>query len=191
MSSYKALAFTLQVFLLLVVRLQSSMATIPPVLCPPPPPPSQPTMYVVYSPSITAANGTVPPNATRVPVAGIQGMPFNLKQFGTVFVIDDNITATPDPTTVIGVIQGTITVTSFDGSYIQFSVTFIFNSGPYANATLVVLGATDGRLTTLTAPVVGGTNAFLYATGFVTAEILYSQGSLTLEKITIVYKIRP
>ncbi|KAI4384960.1 hypothetical protein MLD38_003041 [Melastoma candidum] len=192
MSSYGALALAIHVLIAFVVPFHVTEATFFPCPCPAPPPPSgAPATFVVYLQDITAQNGTIPANATTVPVAGRQGIAYNLQNFGTVFVTDDNITATASPNSaLLGQAQGTLIVTSLQSKYFQISLTLVFNAGPYANSTVVLLGVVNGLQAVRPVAVVGGTGVFTYAKGFATFETVVLQGSYTVDKVTVTYKIR-
>lgn len=185
MSTHRALVFTINVLFVLAMRFHVTEANFFPCPCPAPAP-NPTTTLVVYLQDIIAQNGTIPTNATSVPVAGIQGTAYNLQQFGTYFVVDDNITASASPnSTLLGQALGTLVVTSPKGGYYQVTLTLVFNN---TNSTLVLLGVVIGQQPVRSVAVVGGTGIYTFATGNATFETVTNQGPYTVEKLTVTFK---
>ncbi|KAI4384961.1 hypothetical protein MLD38_003042 [Melastoma candidum] len=175
-----------QVLLLLAFcALASEAAT-----CCCPPAPERTYTFTAYAQNVIG-NGSN--NFTDVYVAGVQGEPFSLAQYGTINVFDDPVTTTANPnSTVIGRARGTSFVTALDGSRLLLLYAIQFTSGPYSGSTIVVKGLGNPFIG-VPAPlaIVGGTNNFSHATGNMTLTTISQQGSSTVLQATTVYTIRP
>ncbi|XP_074315449.1 pterocarpan synthase 1-like [Silene latifolia] len=102
--------------------------------------------------------------------------------FGTVGVINDKLTLTPDPTSkVLGSVQSISITSSFDGldSLSICRIKLELENG--LTGSLSLLGVVNA-LKTSDNPVVGGTGDFLFVQGYVTASPVSFQG------FTYVYK---
>ncbi|KAI4325081.1 hypothetical protein MLD38_030508 [Melastoma candidum] len=167
----------------------ASEATIFPCPCPLPPPPRQNYTTTFYA-QVILANGTNNAVANTVPVAGIQGKAFTLDQFGTFYVYEANITTTPSPnSTVIGKEYGTFAVVGLNGSVFQASSTYVFTSGKFARSTLTRVGIINLMQQVSYNPIVGGTNALTYATGYFKYEIVVSQPPYFVIKATANFEL--
>ncbi|KAI4383250.1 hypothetical protein MLD38_009113 [Melastoma candidum] len=190
MSSCKSLAFAIHVLFVLGTCLLASEANFFPPPCPSAPPPPSINTATYYLQAVIA-NGTNNAVANVFPVAGVQGRQFTLQEFGTIFVVDANITTTPSPTsTLVGQAFGTLVAVSLDGTgySVQVSLTNVFTSGPLAGSTLVVLGVSNGAQQQRPVPIVGGTGALTYATGYVVYQTISQQGPNLIIEVTAYYK---
>ncbi|CAK8542835.1 unnamed protein product [Lathyrus sativus] len=126
------------------------------------------------------------PKATVSPVIGINGKVWSYNTFGTIFVVDDPVTLSPNPfSTQIGKAQGTITVTSQDGANVNIVLSIVFNNMQYADSTLEIQGTSRQRDNLRELGVVSGTGRFRFAKGFAVFETLsydptYSQSVIRL-----------
>ncbi|KAL5056404.1 hypothetical protein RYX36_037086 [Vicia faba] len=113
------------------------------------------------------------PKATVSPVIGINGKVWSYNTFGTIFVVDDPVTLSPDPfSTQIGKAQGTITVTSQDGANVNIVLSIVFNNVQYAASTLEIQGTSRQRDNLRELGVVFGTGRFRFARGFAVFETI-------------------
>lgn len=112
------------------------------------------------------------PNATAIPVArrlsNYTGSDPIAAMFGSVSVIDNPLTATPDPnSTLIGRAQGIYAVASQHEEFsLLMSLTVSFKSGPYNGSTLSVVGRNPVMSHVREMPIVGGTGLFRLAHGY-------------------------
>ncbi|XP_038678633.1 dirigent protein 22-like [Tripterygium wilfordii] len=88
--------------------------------------------------------------------------------FGSLFVMDNPLTATPDPnSTVIGRAQGTYAMSSQHQEFsLLMTLTYGFTTGPYNGSTFSVLGRNPVMRGVREMPVVGGTGTFRLARGY-------------------------
>ena len=110
-------------------------------------------------------------NAMTIPVAGIAGKAWTYTQFGTIYVVDNNITETPDPTSpIVGQLQGLYVITALDGldSYVTTSI--MFTNKQYNRSTIQLQGTCFIKQPVGEVVVVGGTGKFQFARGNATAE---------------------
>ncbi|KAJ7981281.1 Dirigent protein [Quillaja saponaria] len=83
------------------------------------------------------------PNATVIPVAGVPGKIWSFNSFGTIFVVDDPITQTPNRnSTQVGRAQGLFVASALDGSNVHVMLSIVFTTieyseGPDKNSPLV------------------------------------------------------
>ncbi|XP_010046344.3 dirigent protein 2 [Eucalyptus grandis] len=131
------------------------------------------TKLVLYFQDIIAG-----PNANDIPVVGIPGKLWSFSQFGTVFVVDEPITETPDPNSaMVGRAQGMYVIASLDGSNVKTVFSIVFTNQAYNGSTLELQGAGKQLQRVLEFAVVGGTGKFRFARGYTTLEtISFSQG---------------
>jgi len=110
-------------------------------------------------------------NATTIPVAGIAGKAWTYTQFGTIYVVDNNITETPDPTSpIVAQLQGLYVIAALDGldSYVTTSI--MFTNKQYNRSTIQLQGTRFIKQPVGEVAVVGGTGKFRFARGNATAE---------------------
>nr|POE97383.1 dirigent protein 2 [Quercus suber] len=112
------------------------------------------------------------PKATTIPVAGIAGKAWTFTQFGTVYVVDDNITKTPDPKSPkVAQFQGLYVTAALDGLRYFTTASIVFTNKEYNGSTIQIQG-TDKYPATEVA-VVGGTGEFRFARGYATSKIYF------------------
>ena len=100
------------------------------------------------------------PKATTIPVAGIAGKAWTFTQFGTVYVVDDNITKTPDPKSPkVAQFQGLYVTASFDGLRAFATASIVFTNKEYNGSTIQIQGSNNNAPVTEVA-VVGRTGKF-------------------------------
>ncbi|KAG6570893.1 Dirigent protein 23, partial [Cucurbita argyrosperma subsp. sororia] len=110
------------------------------------------------------ANG---PNPTFIPVAGIAGKPWNFTEFGTIFVTDDPITASPNPSsTPLGRAQGIYAVAAADGRNLLVVLSLGFKDG----SSIQIQGTSRQFEGVRELGVVSGTGKFRFARGFAVGE---------------------
>ncbi|KAI3445022.1 hypothetical protein Pfo_001687 [Paulownia fortunei] len=106
-------------------------------------------------------------NATVWEVARSQITSTSATSFGQVRVLDDLITAEPDPNSEkLGRAQGVITLSGLEESALTMSLNLCFTSGKYNGSTLCVVGRNPISSKTRELPVVGGTGVFRLARGY-------------------------
>ncbi|XP_058766944.1 uncharacterized protein LOC131640567 [Vicia villosa] len=126
------------------------------------------------------------PKATVSPVIGINGKVWSYNTFGTIFVVDDPVTISPNSySTQIGRAQGIITVTAQDGANVNIVLSLVFNNAQYAGSTLEIQGTSRQRDNLRELGVVSGTGRFRFARGFAVFETIsydpiYSQSVIRL-----------
>ncbi|XP_075660894.1 pterocarpan synthase 1-like [Castanea sativa] len=112
------------------------------------------------------------PKATVIPVAGIIGKAWTFTQFGTVYVVDANITKTPDPKSPqVGQFQGLYLTAALDGSRTFATASIVFTNKEYNGSTIQIQGTNKDPATEVA--VVGGTGKFRYARGYATSKIYF------------------
>ncbi|XP_030929457.1 dirigent protein 22-like [Quercus lobata] len=110
------------------------------------------------------------PNATVIPVAGIAGKAWTFTQFGTIFVVDDNITETPNPKSPkVGQYQGLYVTAALDGLDSFTTASIVFTNKEYNGSTIQIQGINNNAPVTEVA-VVGGTGKFRFARGYITSK---------------------
>lgn len=115
------------------------------------------------------------PTATAVRVAGRSNFtsPDPIKaMFGSVYVMDNPLTVTPDPnSTVIGRAQGIYAMSSQQDEFsLLMTLTYGFTSGPYNGSSFSVLGRNPVMSEVREMPIVGGTGIFRLARGYCLAK---------------------
>ncbi|XP_018809852.1 dirigent protein 22-like [Juglans regia] len=112
------------------------------------------------------------PNPTAVRVAGrltnYTGSDPIAAMFGSVSVMDNPLTVTPDPnSTVMGRAQGIYAASSQHREFsLLMTLTYVFNSGPYNGSSFSVVGRNPVMSEVREMPVVGGTGIFRLARGY-------------------------
>lgn len=113
------------------------------------------------------------PNPTAVQVAGrtsnYTGADPIAAVFGSVYVMDNPLTATPDPnSTLVGRAQGIYAMSSQYNEYsLLMTLTYVFAAnGPYNGSTFSVVGRNPVMNEVREMPVVGGTGLFRLAKGY-------------------------
>ncbi|PON82995.1 Disease resistance response protein [Trema orientale] len=89
--------------------------------------------------------------------------------FGSVYVMDNPLTATPDPnSTLVGRAQGIYAMSSQHNEFsVLMTLTYVFAAdGPYNGSTLSVVGRNPVMDEVREMPVVGGTGLFRLARGY-------------------------
>ncbi|KAF8041013.1 hypothetical protein BT93_B3053 [Corymbia citriodora subsp. variegata] len=109
------------------------------------------------------------PNLSAVAVVPPQ--PNSPTFFGSVSVIDDAMTIGPDLSSgIIGRAQGLYTLASRGELALLMAMNLVFTEGEYEGSTLTVLGRNSVSMKVREMPVIGGTNAFRLARGYVHAR---------------------
>lgn len=112
------------------------------------------------------------PNATAMQVAPSQPLNFSgtnpiAALFGSTYVIDDPLTATPDPkSTLLGRAQGIYAMSSLSEFSLLMTLTYAFISGPYKDSSISVVGRNMVMRDVRELPIVGGTGIFRLARGY-------------------------
>ncbi|CAM8953054.1 unnamed protein product [Rhodiola kirilowii] len=110
-------------------------------------------------------------NATVVPVVGISGKPWVFSSFGTLFAVDDPVTAAPSAgSRVIGRAQGILVINSLDGSSMQMLLSIVFSDG--VGSTLQIQGTTRQSDRVREVSIVSGTKYYRFARGYAVLETL-------------------
>ena len=103
--------------------------------------------------------------------------------FGAVIVVDDPLTTGPDPASErVGSAQGVYALASQSELGLLMAFNFVFTAGKFNGSTLSVLGRNAVFSAEREMPVVGGSGAFRFATGFAKART-YIFNSTTLDAI--------
>ncbi|EEF47713.1 dirigent protein 22 [Ricinus communis] len=115
------------------------------------------------------------PNPTAVPVAGRTNFTSQdpiAASFGSIFVIDNPLTVSPDPnSTVVGRAQGIYAMSSQQKEFsLLMTLTYGFITGPYNGSTFSVVGRNPVMSEVREMPVVGGTGIFRLARGYCMAR---------------------
>lgn len=127
------------------------------------------------------------PNATAMLVAPSE--PLNISgtnpvaaMFGSTYVIDDPLTATPDPkSTLLGRAQGIYAMSSLGDEFsLHMTLTYSFVSGPYKNSSISVIGRNMVMRDVREFPIVGGTGIFRLARGYCLA---YTHSTLGFDAV--------
>ncbi|KAF9608786.1 hypothetical protein IFM89_011555 [Coptis chinensis] len=114
-------------------------------------------------------------------VAGT-GMSQTTLPFGTIYVFEDLMTATQNPSSkVIGVAEGSSVTSSLDGLRAISVAKVTLNMKKYKGSVSIVGGTQNTK--PADHPVVGGTGDFLFVQGYVTSS------PVDLVGLTVVYKI--
>lgn len=108
------------------------------------------------------------PNASFFPVVGLPGSKLNYTNYGTFFVTDDAITATPnEDAPIIGRAQGIYVVTGMDGRNLLVLLSLVFTSGTYNGSSIEIQGTSRQFDLNRELPVVAGTGKFRLARGYI------------------------
>ncbi|GMI93752.1 hypothetical protein like AT5G42510 [Hibiscus trionum] len=111
------------------------------------------------------------PDSTVRAVVGFPGKPWNLAQFGTLFVSDDPITEGPDSESApVGRGRGIFITASLDGLNTYVSLSIDFTNEAYNGSTIQIQGNSDQFKAVREYGVVSGTGKFRFANGYVTFE---------------------
>ncbi|KAK4437664.1 Dirigent protein 23 [Sesamum alatum] len=107
------------------------------------------------------------PNATVWEVARSEITSESPSSFGQILVVDDLITATPDPNSMaLGRAQGLITSADLQVLALNMNLNFYFTQGEFKGSTLSILGRNPVMETDRELSVVGGTGVFRMARGY-------------------------
>ncbi|KAF7848275.1 hypothetical protein BT93_L2141 [Corymbia citriodora subsp. variegata] len=99
--------------------------------------------------------------------------PSSRSQFGTVFIADDPITETPDPSSaMVGRAQGMYVISALDASSAQAIFSIVFTNQAYNGSTLEIQGTGKQLERVLEYSVVAGTGKFRFARGYATFETI-------------------
>ena len=122
------------------------------------------------------------PNPTAVRVAGPQLMS-NSTNFGFVAMIDDPLTAGPEPTSKrIGSAQGLYGSASQTEVGLLMVLNYVFTEGKFNGSTLSILGRNAILSEVREMPIVGGSGVFRFARGFALAKT-YKFNATSLDAI--------
>ncbi|XWS51263.1 hypothetical protein CRYUN_Cryun12cG0161700 [Craigia yunnanensis] len=121
------------------------------------------------------------PEPTAVRVAGrsnFTGQDPIAAMFGSVFVMDNPLTVTPNiNSTLVGRAQGIYAMSSQENeSSLLMTLTYAFTSGSYNDSTFSVLGRNPVMSEVREMPVVGGTGKFRLARGYCLARTYSMKG---------------
>ncbi|KAK4782639.1 hypothetical protein SAY86_007013 [Trapa natans] len=128
------------------------------------------------------------PNMTAVRVAGptAEGSRRSQTEFGTVFVIDDQLTAGPEHGSVqVGRAQGVYGMASQQEVGLVMAVNFCFDVKEYNGSCLSLLGRNRVFSDVREMPIVGGSGAFRFARGYAQART----HEITAEEATVEYNV--
>lgn len=118
------------------------------------------------------------PGATVWEVARAAVTANSSSSFGWVKVVDDLITATPDPTSEhVGRVQGMITYSGMAETAITMNLNFHITAGEFSGSTLCVVGRNPISKSVRELPVVGGTGVFRMARGYSLSKTYSYQAS--------------
>ncbi|KMZ76510.1 Dirigent protein 2 [Zostera marina] len=107
------------------------------------------------------------PDPTGVPIAQAASTNSSATQFGLTYVFDHPLTLDPETTVdVVGRAQGIFSLTSKEIVSTTVLITFIFNEERFNGSTLVVSGRVESGDGRKELPVIGGSGAFRFATGY-------------------------
>lgn len=123
------------------------------------------------------------PNPTAIRVAPSQPLNFTgpdliRAMFGSIYVIDDPLTTTPDPkSAVLGRAQGIYAMTSLGDEFsLLMTLTYSFVSEPYNGSSISVVGRNPVMRDVREMPIIGGTGVFRLARGYCLARTHSSDG---------------
>ncbi|XP_027062974.1 dirigent protein 2-like [Coffea arabica] len=102
-------------------------------------------------------------------VAGLRNVTWSFSQFGSVYVADNILTQSASiKSQLVGRLQGIGAVVSLDGTTIQVLASIHFTTGEYSGSTVELKGISSADVNQTA--IVGGTNRFVYATGYTTVQ---------------------
>ncbi|XP_055961145.1 dirigent protein 23-like isoform X2 [Mercurialis annua] len=115
------------------------------------------------------------PNPTAVRVAGRTNFTSPdpiAASFGSIFVIDNPLTVSPEPnSTVVGRAQGIYAMSSQKDEFsLLMTLTYVFITGRYNGSTFSVVGRNPVMSEVREMPVIGGTGIFRLAQGYCFAK---------------------
>lgn len=115
------------------------------------------------------------PQPTAVRVAGrsnFTGQDLIASMFGSIFVMDNPLTATPSMnSTLVGRAQGIYVMSSQEKELsLLMTLTYAFTAGPYNGSTFSVVGRNPAMEEVREMPIVGGTGKFRLARGYCLAR---------------------
>eukprot|EP01018_Ginkgo_biloba_P024416 Gb_12517 [translate_table: standard] len=121
-------------------------------------------------------------NATAVRVAPDKPIGFSASAtvgslFGSVYVIDDPLTETPDPNSrLVGRAQGMYAISSQGEVSLLMALTYAIESGKFKGSSLSIVGKNMVFREQREMPIVGGSGHFRMARGYAFAQTHSSQG---------------
>ncbi|KAL8225749.1 hypothetical protein R6Q57_018306 [Mikania cordata] len=112
------------------------------------------------------------PSAVRVAGQSMNSTSLAMFGFGSIYVMDNSLTATPDAnSTLIGRAQGLYAISSQENELsLLMTLTYNFVSGIYNGSSLSIMGRNPVMNEVREMPVVGGTGVFRLARGFALAK---------------------
>lgn len=126
------------------------------------------------------------PDMTAVRVAGPPASGKSLAAFGTVFVIDDPLTAGPElGSRMVGRAQGMYGLAALHELGLAMVVNFCFEEGEYKGSCLSLLGRNQVFSEVREMPIVGGSGTFRFARGYAQART----HKITAEEATVEYNM--
>ena len=131
--------------------------------------PNQSSTLVFYLQEVASG-----PNATVVQVTGLRGRFRSSGTFGTISVVDDPVTLSPNRNSAqVGRIQGLLVVSALDGSNVLVQASIVFTNSQYNGSTLEIQGINRQHGDNRALSVVSGTGKFRFARGFAALETIY------------------
>ncbi|KAI4334127.1 hypothetical protein L6164_018857 [Bauhinia variegata] len=114
------------------------------------------------------------PNATVAPITGIRGKDWSYDTFGSLFVVDDPVTLSPNRNSAqVGRAQGLLAASALDGSNVHVLLSIVFDNSQYSGSALEIQGTSRQRENYREVSVVSGTGRFRFARGFASFETMY------------------
>ncbi|XP_028785647.1 dirigent protein 23-like [Neltuma alba] len=123
---------------------------------------------------------SIGPNATVAPVAGVKGKEWSYNTFGTIYAVDDLVTAGPNRNSApVGRAQGLLATGALDGSNVNIFLSIVFTNLQYNGSTLQIQGVSRQSENYREVSVVSGTGRFRFARGYAALETYYYDPNTT------------
>ncbi|XP_059442368.1 dirigent protein 23-like [Corylus avellana] len=132
-------------------------------------------------------------NISAVQVAQASTTKKSLTFFGLVFIFDDPLTESPEPTSrPVGRAQGLYGSADQQELALLLAINFVFTTGKFNGSSLTILGTNSALHPPSEMPIIGGTGVFRLARGFVIAKahslnVTSSNGILKYSVVAIHY----
>ncbi|KAK9156611.1 hypothetical protein Scep_003185 [Stephania cephalantha] len=122
-------------------------------------------LHFYFHDLVTATKPTV------VQVAAAPNSTGRVTPFGSVMIVDDLLTETPDPTSkLLGKAEGLYSSVSQSDITFLMALNFVFTEGKYNGSTISIFGKNSILSKVREMPVVGGTGMFRFARGYALAK---------------------